>query len=106
MGVGRAEQHAVGHDDGGAAAILQQTQEEVQEEDLGLLALGRQRGVHVGRVDRALEGRVGEHDVVGPLFVEGLGERVGVTEVRGELMPWSMRFMLPMRSMVMPESLS
>ena len=85
VGVGGAEQHAVGHDDGGAAAVLQQAQEEVQEEDLGLLALGRQRGVHVGRVDRALERRVGEDHVVGPLFGEGLGERVGVAEVgRGD----------------------
>ena len=46
--VGRAEQHAVGHDDGGASAVLQQAQEEVQEEDFGLLALGRERRVDVG----------------------------------------------------------
>ena len=105
MGLGGTEQHAIRHDDGRATAILQQAQEEVQEEDLGLLALGRQRRVDVRRVDRALEGRVGEHDVVGSLFVEGLGKRIGVAEVRAA-MPCSMRFMLPMRSMVMPESVS
>ena len=46
--------------------ILEQAQEEVQEEDLGLLALDRQRRVHIGRVDCALEGRIGENHVVGP----------------------------------------
>ena len=82
MGVGRAKQHAVRHDDGCAAAVLKQTQEEVQEQDLGLLALDRQRGVHVRRVDRALERRVGENHVVGPLFGERFGKSIGVTEVR------------------------
>ena len=64
MGVGRAEQDAVGHDDGGASAVFQQAQEEVEEEDFGLLALGRERRVHVGGVNGALERRVGEDDVV------------------------------------------
>lgn len=82
MSVGGAKQHAVGNDDGGATAIFKQTEEEVQEEDLGLLALDRQRGVHVRRIDCALEGRVGENHVVGPLFGERLGKRIGVTEVR------------------------
>ena len=85
MGVGGAKQHAVRHDDGGAAAVLKQAQEEVQEQDLGLLALDRQRGVNVRGVDCALEGRVGEDHVVGPLFVEGLGKSIGVAEVgRGD----------------------
>ena len=34
-----AEQHAIGHDDGGAAAGLEQAQEEREEEQLGLLGL-------------------------------------------------------------------
>ena len=55
VGVGGAKQHAVRDDDRGAAAILKESQEEVQEEDLGLLALDRQRGVHIRRVDCALE---------------------------------------------------
>ena len=43
---------------------FEQAQEEMKEEDLGLLALDRQRRVHVGGVDRAFEGRIGEDDVV------------------------------------------
>ena len=38
MGVGRAEQDAVGHDDGVASAVFQQAQEKVRT---GLLAPGR-----------------------------------------------------------------
>ncbi len=39
MRLGGAEQHAVGHDDGGAAAGLEQSQEQREEEQLGLLRL-------------------------------------------------------------------
>ena len=63
--VGGAKEHAVGDDDGGAAAVVEQAQEKVQEEDFGLLDLGRQRRVHVGGVDRALERGIGQHHVVG-----------------------------------------
>ena len=66
MSVGGAKEHAVGDDDGAAAAIFEQTQEEVEEEDFGLLDLARQRRVHVRRVDRAFERRIGEDDVVAP----------------------------------------
>ena len=81
VGVGRAEQDAVGHDDGGAPAVFEQAQEQVKEQDFGLLALGRQRRVDIGGVNGAFEGRVGEDDIVGAFFVEALGERVGVVEV-------------------------
>ena len=82
VGVGGAKQHAVGNDDGGAAAILEQAQEEVQEQDLGLLDLGRQRRVYVARVDRAFEWRIGENNVVAALFGESLGKSIGVMKVR------------------------
>ena len=39
MRLGRAEQHAVGHDDRGAAAELEQAEEQREEEQLGLLGL-------------------------------------------------------------------
>jgi hypothetical protein len=39
VGGGRAEEHAVGHDDGGPAAGLEQTQEQGAEQQLGLLGL-------------------------------------------------------------------
>jgi hypothetical protein len=54
----------------------------MDEEYLGLLALDRQRGVHIRRVDCTLEWRIGENHVVGPLFGERLGKSIGVTEVR------------------------
>jgi hypothetical protein len=38
-GVPGAEQHTVGHDHGGAPARLQQTEEQREEEQLGLLGL-------------------------------------------------------------------
>ena len=72
VSVGGAKQHAVGNDNGGASAIFKQAQKQVQEEDLGLLALDRQRGIHIRRVDCAFEGRIGENHVVGPLFGERL----------------------------------
>ena len=39
VGGGRAEEHAIGHDDGGAAAGLEQTQEQREKEQFGLLGL-------------------------------------------------------------------
>jgi hypothetical protein len=61
----RAEQHAVGHDGGAAAALLEHAQDERHEEQLGLLGLDRlrQRRVDVAGVEAALERRVGQDDV-------------------------------------------
>jgi hypothetical protein len=59
MSIGRAEQDAVGLDDGHASAVFEQAQVEVKEQDFGLPALGRQGRVHVGGVNGAFEGRVG-----------------------------------------------
>ncbi len=59
MGIGGTEEHAVGHDDGGAATVVEQAQEKVQEQDFGFLDLGGERRGHVGGVDGALEGRIG-----------------------------------------------
>ncbi len=80
----RAEQHAVGHDHGGAAAGLEQAQEERQEEQLGLLGLDDLQQVLGGVlvVEAAGEGRIGQQQRV-LLLLAGvvLGERVAVADV-------------------------
>src|SRR5690606_33196432 len=62
VGVAGAEQHAVGHDHGAAAADAQHAQDEGNEEQLGFFGFDHagQRGVHVFFVEAAFEGRVGE----------------------------------------------
>ncbi len=85
----RPEEYAVGHDDGGAAAGLEQAQEQGQEQQLGLLRLDDLLQVLGGGlvVETAGKRRVGEDERV-PLGVVpcrrqvGLGERVPVTDVR------------------------
>ena len=82
--VGRAEEHAVGHDDGGASAGLEQAQEEGEEEQFGLLRLDdllEVLGV-VLVVERAGERRIGEDERVF-LFLARvvLRERVAVADV-------------------------
>ena len=85
MRLAGAEEHAVGHDDGGAAAGLQQAQEEREEEQLGLLGLDDLQQVLGGVlvVEGAGEGRIGEDQGV-LLLVAGvvLRERVAVADVR------------------------
>ena len=80
----RAEQHAVGHDDGGAAAGLEQAQEEREEEQLGLLRLDDLLQVLGGVlvVERPGEGRIGEDQRV-VLLLAGvvLRQRVAVADV-------------------------
>ena len=80
----RAEEHAVGHDDRGASAGLEQPQEEREEEQLGLLRLDDLLQVlgAVLVVERAGEGRIGEDEGV-LLLLAGvvLRERVAVADV-------------------------
>ena len=66
MRFARPEQHAVRHDDGGASAGLEQTQEQREEEQLGLLGLDDLLEV-LGSglvVEAAGEGRIGEDEGV------------------------------------------
>ena len=62
-----AKQHAVGHDDGGAPAGLEQAQEQGQEQQLGLPGLddGQQVLGGVLVVQTAGKGRVGQDEAVG-----------------------------------------
>ena len=82
--VGRAEEHAVGHDDGGASAGFEQAQEEGEEEQLGLLRLDDLQeilgGVFV--VERSGKRRIGEDQRVF-LFLARvvLRQRVAVADV-------------------------
>jgi hypothetical protein len=76
--VGRAEEDAVGHDDGGASAGFEQAEKEGQEEQLGLLGLDDLKEVlRAGLViERARERRIGQEQGVF-LLLAGvvLGER-------------------------------
>ena len=77
--LGGAEQHAVRHDDGRAAAGLEQAQEQGEEQQLGLLGLDDLQQVLGGVlvVEGAGEGRIGEDQGI-VFLVAGvvLGERV------------------------------
>ncbi len=82
--VGRAEEHAVGHDDGGASAGLEQAQEEREEEQLGLLRLDDLLEVLGGVlvVEDAGERRIGQDQRVFLLLARVvLRERVAVADV-------------------------
>ena len=84
MGIGRAEEHAIGHDDGGAAAGLEQAQEERHEEQLGLLGLDDALEVLGGGlvIEAAGEGRIGEDEgVLLRVVLVALGQRVSVADV-------------------------
>ena len=89
MRIARPEEYAVGHDDGGAAAGLEQAQEQGEEQQLGLLRLDDLLQVLGGGlvVETARKRRIGEDERV-PLGVVpcgrqvGLGQRVPVTDVR------------------------
>ena len=84
MRVGRAEEHAVGHDDGGASAGLEQAQEEGEEEQFGLLRLHDLLEVlgAVLVVERPGKGRIGEDERVFFLLARVvLRERVAVADV-------------------------
>ena len=79
-----AEEHAVRHDDRRAAARLEQTQEERQEEQLGLLGLDHSLEIlgDVLVVERSGKGRIGQHQGV-LLILAGvvLRERVAALDV-------------------------
>ena len=89
VGLAGAEEHAVRHDGGAAAAHLEHAQDEGDEEQLGLLGLdgAQDVGVHVLVVEAALEGRIGQDDVegvlgaLGELLGEALAQRVLVVDV-------------------------
>ena len=89
MRLARPEEYAVGHDDGGAAAGLEQAQEQGKEQQLGLLCLDDLLQVSGGGlvVETARKRRIGEDERV-PLSVVpgcrqvGLGQRVPVADVR------------------------
>jgi hypothetical protein len=82
MGIGRTEQHAVGNDDSTTSAIIEKTQEEVEEENLGLFYFGRKGRIHVARIDCSFKWRIREHDVIPALFGKGFRERVHIMETR------------------------
>lgn len=106
VGLAAAEQHAVGHDDGGAPAGFEQAQEQGQKEQLGLFGfdglLQILGGVFV--VQAAGKGWVGQDEAVGL----GIARRAFGEESRysmaGCSTPCSTMFMLPMRSMVLSKS--
>ena len=91
MGLAGAEQHAVRHDHGAAAAVLEHAQHQGEEEQLGLLGLdlAQQGRVDVLVVEAALERRIGQDHVEGvrglvrELLGEAVAERVLVVDVRG-----------------------
>ena len=80
----RPEEYAVGHDDGGAAAGLEQAQEQGQEQQFGLLRLDDLLQV-LGSglvVETARKRRIGENERRPCCRQVGLGQRVPVTDVR------------------------
>ena len=82
--VGRAEEHAVGHDDGGASAGLEQAQEEREEEQFGLLRLDDLLEVLGGVlvIERPGKRRIGEDQRVFLLLARVvLRQRVAVADV-------------------------
>ena len=89
MRVARPEEYTVGHDDGGAAAGLEEAQEQGKEQQFGFLRLDDLLQILGGGlvVETARKRRIGEDERV-PLGVVpggrqvGLGERVPVTDVR------------------------
>ena len=66
VGLGRAEQHPVRHDDSAAPAHLEHPQEQRQEQKLRLFRFAQlqQVGGHDVRVQTALEGRIGQDEGV------------------------------------------
>lgn len=89
MGLATAEQHAVRHDGGAAAADLEHAQDECDEEQLGLLGLDHAQQVrgHVLLVQAALERWVGQDEIerafgaLGVALLEALAQRVLVVDV-------------------------
>ena len=84
VGLAGAEEDAVGHDDGGAAAGLEQAQEQGEKEQLRLLGLDDLQEVLGGVlvVQGAGEGRIGQDEGVALLVVRVvLGQRVAVADV-------------------------
>jgi hypothetical protein len=84
VGVGRAEQYAVGHDHRRSPAGLQQPQEQGQKQQLGLFRLDDLQQVLGGGlvIQAAGKGRIGEDQRVFLLFqLVGLGQGVAVADV-------------------------
>ena len=85
VGIGRAEEHAIRHDDGGAATGLENAKEERHEEQLGFLGLDDALEILGGGlvIKTACEGRIGEDEgVFFRIVLIVFGQRVLVTDVR------------------------
>ena len=84
MRLGRSEENAVGHDDGGPTAGLEQAEEEREEQQLGLLGLDDLLKVLGGGlvVEASRERRIGEDQgVCLRAIVVRLGQRIPVADV-------------------------
>ena len=84
MGLAGAEEDAVGHDDGGTAARLEQAQEQGDKEQLRLLGFDDLQEILGGVlvVQGAGEGRIGQDEAVALLVVRVvLGQRIAVADV-------------------------
>lgn len=84
VGLGGAEEDAIGHDAGASAALLQHPQEEGEEEELRLFGVGDGFQVVMDAlgVDGALEGGIGEADGVAVADVVLFGDAVLIGDLR------------------------
>ena len=80
-GTAAAEEHALRDDDAGGAAGLQQGEDALGKEQLGLGGVELEAFVDVALVDAAGEGRIGHDDVVVALLGEALAEGVLVIDM-------------------------
>ena len=84
VGIGRAEEDSIGHDDGGAATGLQEAQEERHEEEFGFFGFDDLEEVFGGGlvIEATGEGRIGEDEgVFFRIVLIALGEGVLVADV-------------------------
>ena len=84
VGIGRAEEHAIRHDNGGAATGLEHAQEERHEEQFGFLGLDDALEILGGGfvIEAAGEGRIGEDEgVFFRVVLIVFGQRVLVADV-------------------------
>ena len=80
----RSEEHAVGHDDGGATAGLEQAEEEREEQQLGLLGLDDLLQILGGGlvVEASCKRRIGEDQGVHlRVIVVRLSQRIPVADI-------------------------